>query len=289
LQSVELIECLNPVHTSYATFRRDSGGPGRFRGGLGLARRIEILSKEASLSVVTDRSIIPPFGVLGGQSGHGQHWSVTRNGVEKPISFGGKASNFRLKRGDIVNCLTAGGGGYGDPLDRDPDRVRRDVIDGYVSLESARQVYGVVLKGKDLSVSEKATRDQRRTMRVGRHSFTLGTYRTPRSMKGTKVIMLNREEAGMFSSGDLVEIYHDNCPTPFRARVVFRARVQSKGALIDDETRQMMGLRDGDTIHLMNIEAAPLPGTSSGVKNPHPKGGALNPAPHRGAPNNPST
>lgn len=117
-------------------------------------RKVEILSKQASLSIVTDRSVIPPFGVCKGQSAFGQRWSLIRNGVEKPFPFAGKTSNFKLKKGDIVKCLTAGGGGYGDPLDRNPDSVGRDVIEGYVSFESAKEVYGVVLNRKDPSVNE---------------------------------------------------------------------------------------------------------------------------------------
>lgn len=253
LQSVELIESLNPLRTTYATLRRDSGGPGRFRGGLGLVRKVEILSKEASLSVVTDRSVIPPFGVFKGRSGFAQYWSVIRNGVEKPIPFAGKASNLKLKRGDIVHCLTAGGGGYGDPLERDPDRVRQDVIDGYVSIQAAREAYGVVLNKKDLSLDIKATRNQRKVMRDRKSFFTVKTHGTPRFMNGVKVVVLNREEAATFQSGDLVEIFYDDSPVPCRARVTFGAKVESKHALIDDETGQIIGLQDGDTIEIGNL------------------------------------
>lgn len=253
MQSVELVESLNPLRTSYAHLRQDSGGPGKYRGGLGLVRKVEILSNKASLSIVTDRSAIPPFGVYGGQSGLGQHWSVIRNGVEKSIPFAGKTSNFELKKGDIVNCLTAGAGGYGDPLERSPDRVRKDVIEGYVSLTSAREVYGVVLNEKDISVNEEATRDLRRGIRDKRKFFNVGVYGAPRFIKGMRAVMLNSEEVITFHSGDLIEIYCNECAMPYRARVIFRSKVKPKHALVDGEIQQMMGIKEGDIIQIINL------------------------------------
>jgi len=253
LQSNELIENLYPLRVGYGTLRPDSGGPGKFRGGFGMVRQVEILPEEASLSIVTDRSVIPPFGVYKGQSGLGQRWSIVRKGVEKPLPFSGKASNFKLKKGDIVTCLTAGGGGYGDPLDRDPESVRMDVIQGYVSMDSAKEVYGVVLEEKDLSIDEKATQDQRKMVKGKRKLFILGGYGGPLFRNGVKVVMLNREESPAFHSGDLVEILHDECPVPYRARVIFRSQVKPKHALVDDETKQMMGIKDGATVQLINL------------------------------------
>jgi len=259
LQSIELVESLNPVRTSYATFRQDSGGPGTFRGGLGLERTVEILSSRASLSIVTDRSTIPPFGVYKGQSGLAQYWSVIRNGVEKPIPFGGKTSDFTLKKGDIVRCLTAGGGGYGDPLKRDPEKVKRDVIEGFVSRQSARNVYGVALNEQDLTVNEEATSEQRKLLLESRKFFALGSYGAPRFKRGLKVVMLNTKDGDTFHSGDLVEIYHDKCGVPYRLRVTLKPTVERQDALVDDETLQMMHLRTGDVAHIVNLSRSPSP------------------------------
>ena len=257
LQSNELVENLNPLRTSYATLRAYSGGPGKFRGGLGLVRQVEILSKEAFLSVVTDRSAIPPFGVYGGRSGFGQRWSVLRNGVEKLIPFDGKASRFKLGKGDIALSLTAGGGGYGDPLDRDPESVRRDVIEGYVSMESAAKIYGVVLKKKDLSIDKEATRKQRKALKERRRTFAAGNYGAPLFVKGMKGVLLNREEAKTFRPGAMVEIYHHECAVPYRARIILKTTVRSRQAWVDDEMWQMMGLEDGDSIQIINLFSQP--------------------------------
>ncbi len=253
LQSNELVESLNPLHTSYATLRADSGGPGKFRGGLGLVREVEILSKEAFLSTVTDRSAIPPFGVYEGQSGRGQEWSIVRNGVQRLLPFDGKASRFKLKTGDIVRTLTAGGGGYGDPLDRDPEAVRRDVIEGYVSKDSSKKIYGVVLKGKDLSVDDGATRKQRKTLRDRGETFTAGSYEDPLFIKGVKGVVLNRKEVAGFRPGDLVEIRCSGCAVAYRRRVILRSGVRSKHALFDEETCRMMGLNEGAVVRIRKL------------------------------------
>jgi N-methylhydantoinase B len=255
LQSNEIVENLNPLRTSYGTLRVDSGGPGKFRGGLGMVRQVEILSKEAFLSIVTDRSAIPPFGVYQGRSGYAQKWSVLRKCLEKPIPFEGKASRFKLKKGDVVYSLTAGGGGYGDPLERDPERVRKDVIEGYVSLKSSMRAYGVVLNEEDLSIDEEATRKQRKMLKEQTKTFTVGRYGNPLFLKGVKGILLNREEATTFHPGDLVEIHHRECAVPYRERIFLKATVKSGNALVDDETHQMMGVAEGDGIKIVNLSS----------------------------------
>ena len=253
LQSVELIESLSPLRCSYATLREDSGGPGRFRGGLGLVRKVEVLAQSASLSTVTDRSAIPPFGIFKGQSGYGQYWSVIRNGIEKPLPFSGKVSNYKLKKGDIFQCLTAGGGGYGDPLERDPDIVRKDVIEGYVSMEAARETYGVVLNETDISIREQETQDQRQIIGNSRKLFTLGRYGVARFVKGVKAVMLSTQEATEFSNRSLVEIYHDECAAPHRARVILSSKVKPKYVLIDNESANIIGAKDGDILQLIAL------------------------------------
>jgi N-methylhydantoinase B len=253
MQSNELVESLNPLRSSYATLRADSGGPGKFRGGLGLVRRVEILSKEAFLSTVTDRSAIPPFGVYGGLSGRGQEWSVIRNGVQRLLPYDGKVSRFKLKKGDIVSSLTAGGGGYGDPLERNAEAVQRDVVEGYISKESCRNVYGVVLKAKDLRVDRTATRKQRQTLREGGRTFTALSCGDPVFIRGIKGIVLNRTEAAGLRPGDLVEIYHEPCAVAYRRRIILQSRVKSKHALLDNETLQMMDLKEGSAVRVRKV------------------------------------
>ena len=144
IQPAEAVELRWPLLVERCALRADSGGPGRFRGGLGLVREVRVLAPDASLSVLSDRNLIPPYGVNGGFGGARNQFTVRRNGVEiEPSPLPGKVTAFPLETNDVVVIRSAGGGGYGDPLQRELALVQRDVAFGYVSREQARKVYGV--------------------------------------------------------------------------------------------------------------------------------------------------
>ncbi len=142
-------------------FRTDSGGPGRNRGGLGqevefaildggteLARDVE---SSVRLSGRTEDGTFPVFGRLGGRNGRGS--GLWHNG--EPVDHG---IYRRLAPGDHVRFVLSGGGGYGDPFTREPERVLADVEQGYVSIEKAEKDYGVVVDAAALAVDAEATR-----------------------------------------------------------------------------------------------------------------------------------
>src|SRR6185295_2032773 len=142
IQPIEALEAACPLRVERMTLREDSGGAGRHRGGLGLQREIRVLADSAQLSVLSDKNIIPPYGVRGGLPGAPNRFTVVRDGSEiEPSPMPGKVTGFRLRAGDIVVERTAGGG-YGDPRERDPQALARDVAFGYVSAEGARLAYG---------------------------------------------------------------------------------------------------------------------------------------------------
>jgi N-methylhydantoinase B len=166
IQPVEAIEHTFPLEVVRSALREDSGGDGRWRGGLGLRREIVVRAPEATLSVLSDKNVIPPYGVRAGGSGAPNRFAVRRGGAEiEPSVLPGKVTGFRLREGDVVVMRTAGGG-YGDPLEREPAEALRDVRFGYVSAARARAVYGVVLDGD--AVDEPATARLRRRLRAGR-------------------------------------------------------------------------------------------------------------------------
>jgi N-methylhydantoinase B len=103
------------------------------------------------MTVTTDRVInTPPWGIFGGKSGRPSITKVYRiNGSGETWR---KVSNLPLKENDVVSFQTGGGGGYGSPLERDPEQVLSDVINGYVSLSSAREDYGVVIEATGMKV-----------------------------------------------------------------------------------------------------------------------------------------
>ena len=166
-------EPIFPIRIEQVALRADSEGAGRTRGGTGVVVAVRLVGDEAEYSVTCDRAIIPPWGVLGGESGAPiLNYLTDADGANRVEFHLGKVSSYELRQGDLVVMQAAGGGGYGDPLDRDPTDVAADVLDGYISDERAAEVYGVVIDGSgtaDLS----ATDARREALRAARLSATV--------------------------------------------------------------------------------------------------------------------
>jgi N-methylhydantoinase B len=127
---IELQELYYPVLYEEHALRSDSGGAGKFRGGLGIEVKVKALH-DLYVTRNTDRIECPPWGLLGGREGLTNLTLIERNGQEEKLP--GKFSHLLVRAGEAVTFLTAGGGGYGDPSDRDAIAVKRDVALGYVS------------------------------------------------------------------------------------------------------------------------------------------------------------
>jgi N-methylhydantoinase B len=141
---VEIIESEFPTRVRRFELVPDSGGPGAFRGGLGVVREYENLG-EARFSIRSNKHVIPPKGVAGGSPGRCGRLTM-QPGKKAETILPSRYSDYPLTDGDVFRLETPGGGGYGDPRTRDPERVLRDVVEGYVTLTAARTVYGVALK-----------------------------------------------------------------------------------------------------------------------------------------------
>ncbi len=137
----EVVETLSPLVLRRRELRPDSGGAGTWRGGLGqLTEFVNRAGGPWSVSGIVDRTRHPAPGVLGG--GPGAPGEIVLDSGERP----NPKARIDLTPGQIVHVNLAGGGGYGDPCARDPERVRQDVIDGYVTVESAEREYGVIVR-----------------------------------------------------------------------------------------------------------------------------------------------
>jgi N-methylhydantoinase B len=158
---IEIHETEFPMRVVRFDVRTDSGGPGKFRGGLGCTREYQLL-EDAAVRVRGKgdmRSKFPPWGVLGGKPARTGFYAVNGKELAETIR------EAPLRPGDTVQVNMNAGGGYGDPLDRDPELVLVDVLDGYVSIEGAREDYGVVIRQEEFGIDWEATgklRDQRR-------------------------------------------------------------------------------------------------------------------------------
>ncbi|MDQ0286309.1 N-methylhydantoinase B [Desulfofundulus luciae] len=187
---VEVIEQSYPLRVERYALVPDSGGAGKHRGGLGMVREITVLRGEATVAVSTERAKSPPWGLAGGLPGQRAMAGVVRQanpafatpgldggstgrlpaavavrteryGIQE--SKGGKFT-CRVPAGTTIILQTAGGGGYGHPLERNPELVRQDVLEGLVSRRAAEEVYGVVFSA-DLEVDYEATVRQRKKLR----------------------------------------------------------------------------------------------------------------------------
>ena len=151
---VEFLETGYPVRLRAYGIVRDSGGPGRWRGGCGIVREYEILADEAVLAVRIDGVENPPWGIAGGMSG-GPGRVTLDPGTPRERALAPLSDGNRLKRGDVLRIETGGGGGRGHPHDRPPESVLEDVLGGFVGLDAARDRYGVAIA--DERVDERET------------------------------------------------------------------------------------------------------------------------------------
>ena len=148
---VEVFEVKYPALIRGYGFRPDTGGAGRFRGGCGLYRVFEV-GPAAYLYLWFERSKTPGWGLFGGANAVGPDVSVNPGREDERHML--KVNAHPLAPGSVVDMRTGGGGGFGNPHERDQERVREDVRDGFVSLEAAARDYGVVLDPDTLDVVE---------------------------------------------------------------------------------------------------------------------------------------
>jgi N-methylhydantoinase B len=144
---VEILESLYPVMFTRWALRPDSGGPGRNRGGLGAIYEVEALADAgADVFLIGERGKYPPFGVNGGGPAALNRFVYETDQGEATPPMVSKVTDIRIRQSQKVRLETPGGGGFGDPATREPERVVRDVELGYISPEAARRDYKVMLR-----------------------------------------------------------------------------------------------------------------------------------------------
>ncbi|MDH3443711.1 MAG: hydantoinase B/oxoprolinase family protein [Deltaproteobacteria bacterium] len=156
---VEAGEGRAPILIAYRKLRQDSGGPGKFRGGLGVSQEVRLLAPGNVLSAM-ERTLCAPWGLHGGGAAQANRFSVVRRDASTESYATGKTpGHVGLQAGDGFIVEVGGGGGYWHSFERDPERVLADVRSGYVSLEAARRDYGVVIlqEGRRYKIDLAAT------------------------------------------------------------------------------------------------------------------------------------
>ncbi|WP_036333920.1 hydantoinase B/oxoprolinase family protein [Modestobacter caceresii] len=161
----EFTESRFPLRIERLALAKDSGGPGRYRGGCGYEKDIRVL-RDAHFMSIADRSILSCWGVKGGRAGRPFSITVDPGGPDEH-EVDALADAEPLKAGTVVRVRTTGGGGWGDPLDRPVDEVLRDISWHKVSVTGARDDYGVVVRD-DGTADEAATARLREELRAAR-------------------------------------------------------------------------------------------------------------------------
>jgi N-methylhydantoinase B len=160
---MEMFEMLFPVRfTSYALCE-DTGGPGKYRGGLALKRELVLMEdytrETADFTTQGERVKFAPFGLFGGKHGSRGIFTVVKpEGTELIPS---KTTNYKVRKGDIMSIQTQGGGGYGNPFERDPELVLSDVLEEKVTLSHAEKEYGVIIDTTRMQVDYEKTASRR--------------------------------------------------------------------------------------------------------------------------------
>ena len=156
---IEVFENKYPVSIFNYGFRKDSGGTGKFRGGCGLYREYTI-NADGFVSLWFERSVTPAWGLFGGKDGIGPNVNIKSHDEKEKNLL--KANGLQVKKGVVLTTYTGGGGGFEKPFERNPENVLNDVINKYVSIEKARDHYGVVID-EDLQINKEGTFKLRNT------------------------------------------------------------------------------------------------------------------------------
>jgi N-methylhydantoinase B len=184
----EYLETYYPMLVEGYTTIIDSGGAGKHRGGNGV-EKVFLFLEEGDISIHDDRHLTQPWGILGGRpAACSEKWLVRKDGSRQPLPS--KVDNVRVYAGDRVIFRTAGGGGWGDPLERDPMRTRNDVARKLMTETKAREDYGVVLTGAGLDVDRRATDELRDSMKRNRKTPKLFEFGERRANASTRSVQM---------------------------------------------------------------------------------------------------
>lgn len=193
----ELEERWFPVLYTRYEARADSCGHGRYRGGFALLRELTVLT-DVTMTIHGDREKFTPFGLSGGLNGGGCNLIINK-GTKKEFNAGMYATGVELKKGDKIFYASSGGGGFGNPLERDQKLVLEDVMDEWLTVEAAKEYYGVVIKvvdreALDYRIDEKATRTARAKLRKKGYKEGRGSHQLHPKGKLIKVDWTPTEE-----------------------------------------------------------------------------------------------
>jgi len=273
LQPIEAVEQLYPVRVERTALREDSGGPGRFRGGLGLTRHVRIRTGGTRLSVLAEKAVLPPFGVSGGAAGARNHFWVLRDDrAVEPSPLPGKVSGFPILPGDVLVMDSSGGGGFGDPLERALDAVAADVAEGYVTREAAESIYGAVIR--DGAVDAGASARRRAALAAERTRVRLRAAADLDSARG-RDLRLDADTAARLGAtpGAVVELVNP-AGAPLRAWIADVRAGNERVAEVAPAALRMLALAEDSEVEIRLVHSGVLGGEAAAGESARGNGGA---------------
>lgn len=262
VQSTEVMETRMPLLVESSRLATDSGGAGKTRGGLSMQRALRVLAPGARYSLLSDGAVVPAFGVLGGFSGVPVGSWIDRHGAVEGFDTPGKVAGHPVAEGDIVMVRSAGGGGYGDPLDRDAERVAADVREGYVSAKAAREIYGLVLDdaGQVDAAASIALRERLRAARIGLATVLDANVFENGAVSRRRTCRLNPADASRagICEDDVVEL-DTGCAAPLRAWARLDAGMKLGTVRMDQRGLSILKAAEGEPVTLRRVAASVRP------------------------------
>ena len=254
VQPSEVIEARHPLVVDSSVMATDSGGAGRTRGGLSMQRVLRVRAEDARYSLLADGAVLPAFGVLGGRSGVPvASWVREEDGSERDFDMPGKVAGELITRGASVVLRSAGGGGYGDPLQRPAVQVADDLRQGLISPEAAATVYGLVLAA-DGDVDADATTAARARIAAARLMLRVvpeaDGFRTGRISRH-RICRLHPDCAARLGLAPeaIVEI-DSGTAAPLRAWLLHDAAIAVDTVPLDERGRSILGVGVGAMVEV---------------------------------------
>ena len=227
-----------------------------------MQRALRVLAPGARYSLLSDGAVVPAFGVLGGLSGVPVGAWIDRHGAIEDFDTPGKVAGHPLQEGSIVMIRSAGGGGYGDPLDRDAERVAYDVREGYVSSHAARELYGLVLDkaGRVDAAATAALRERLRAARISLVTRLDAEVFEAGAVSRRRICRLNPADASAaaIGEGDVVELDAGRA-APLRAWMRLDAGVKPGTVPIDRRGLSILKAAEGERLELRRIASSVRP------------------------------
>ena len=255
---VESSEQRQPLRIVSTEVTTDGEGAGKFRSGFGITRRLRVIGDNSQLNVMSDASVIPPWGVAGAPEGGFNACGVIRDGEPvEPSNLPGKVRSFPLKHDDLVIMRATSGGGVGDPLDRDPELVLNDVLLEYVSAQRAHGVYGIVIDDGDINT--EATTALRSKLRKEKHHISIiSADEDTFDSRGCRISILSTDDAGALDlkDGEMFE-FVPTVGAPLRSWASVSNEARQGAVKLGPLGQAALRIKDGEQVQLRRLKQAP--------------------------------